>query len=148
MRQSPIGRARVLLTTAVVAASTAGLAALPSAASATSGGCTPASSGFVWRGLSGAYTCIDVYGHRRWVDSVQGSWGGVGTVCNYRFRVRFRDIHGRAYQTNYSRTHVGCRWAYDTRIFVYKSYKRTGMVCVQVQENGRNVGHAACESIF
>jgi hypothetical protein len=82
------------------------------------------------------------------VSSVQGSWYGVGTLCNYRFRTRFRNIYGKLYETDYSRTHVGCRVGWGTTVFLYGAYKKTGMVCVQVQENGRNVGHAACESIF
>lgn len=148
LRRFLVKRARLVLTTAVLAASGAALAALPSAASATSGGCTTASGGFKWRGLSSAYTCIDVYGHRRMVSSVQGSWYGIGTVCNFRFRTRFRNLRGRLYETDYSRIHVGCNVAWGSAWFMYGVRKKKGMVCEQVQENGLNVGNAACESIF
>lgn len=158
MRRFLIGRA-VALMTAVVAASGAAFAALPPAASATSSGCTTAGSGLPWYGLNSAYTCINVEGYGRRVGEVQGSWYGLGTLCNYRFRIRFWDIHGRLYESHYSPTHVGCRVAagwwtktfgpYNRQLSYYPGlYKRRGMVCVQVRSNGRNVGHAACESIF
>lgn len=148
LRRFLVGRVRVALATAALAASGAALAALPSAASAQSGGCTSAASGPAWYGLTSAYTCINVYGHRHWVSAVEGDWYGIGTLCNYRFRTRFRNIHGTLYESDYSRTHVGCRVAWGGWTTFYGAYKKTGMVCVQVIENGRKVGHAACESIF
>lgn len=158
MRQFLIGRARVLLTTAVLAASAGALAALPSAAVANSSGCTTAGSGLPWYGLNSAYTCITVKGSGHWVHSVTGEWMGIGTLCNYRFRIRFWNAHGKLYEAHYSPTHTGCRAMYGSWAKPFWNprlgppyvgqYKKTGMVCVQVLENGRKVGHAACESIF
>jgi hypothetical protein len=75
---------------------------------------------------------------------VEGEWFGIGTLCNYRFRIRFRDIHGNLYETDYSPTHVGCRVAsgWWTKSFGNGVYKKTGQVCVQVQQNSQDVGGA------
>lgn len=157
MRRFLIGRARVALTVAAVTASGTALAALPAAATASAFGCTTAGSGLPWYGLNSAYTCIDVGGSGNTVWLVQGSWFGIGTLCNYRFRIRFRDINGRLYETDYSPTHVGCRAAAGNWTKNFGRYlgggeyagvrKKTGMVCVQVQQSGQNVGGAPCESI-
>ncbi len=151
-------RARVVLALAILAASGGVLSALPATASASAFGCTAAGSGLPWYGLNSAYTCIDVGGSGNTVWSVEGEWFGIGTLCNYRFRIRFRDIHGTLYETDYSPTHVGCRVAAGswTKNFGTKLpngsytgvYKKTGQVCVQVQENGQDVGGAPCESIY
>jgi hypothetical protein len=148
---------RGLLSSAAVAVVVTVLAAIPSVASASSFGCTAAGSGLPWYGLNSAYTCIDVGGSGDTVWSVQGEWFGIGTLCNYRFRIRFRDIRGRLYETYYSSTHVGCRVAAGswTKNFGARlpdgGYagvrKKTGQVCVQVLENGLAVGGAPCESI-
>ena len=86
---------RGLLSSAAGAVVVTVLAAIPSVASASSFGCTAAGSGLPWYGLNSAYTCIDVGGSGDTVWSVQGEWFGIGTLCNYRFRIRFRDIRGR-----------------------------------------------------
>jgi hypothetical protein len=140
-------RARVAVALAALAASAALVAALPPAATASAFGCTTAGSGLPWYGLNSAYTCIDIEGYGNTVVSVQGEWFGIGTLCNYRFRIRFRDINNNLYETDYSPTHVGCRAAAGQWKKNYGVKKKTGSVCVQVQQNGANVGGAPCESI-
>jgi hypothetical protein len=130
---------------------------MPTSAQASSFGCTTAGSGLPWYGLNSAYTCIDVGGAGDTVWSVQAEWFGIGTICNYRFHIWFSEINGRVYENDYSRAHVGCRGAAGnwTRNFgsrvPWGGYagikKKTGEVCVQVLQNGRADGGAACESI-
>jgi hypothetical protein len=139
-------RARVAALGAL-AACAAIVAAFPPAATASAVGCTAVGSGLPWYGLNSAYTCIDIEGYGNTVVSVQGEWFGIGTLCNYRFRIRFRDIHNRLYETDYSPTHVGCRAAGAQWKKNYGVKKKTGSVCVMVQQNGANVGGAPCESI-
>lgn len=62
-------------------------------------------------------------------------------------RIRFRDIHNRLYETDYSPTHIGCRVAGGAWKKNYGVKKKTGAVCVMVQQNGADVGGAPCESI-
>jgi hypothetical protein len=138
---------RVVLGLLVLAGSGGLLAALPSTATAGAFGCTAVGSGLPWYGLNSAYTCIDIEGYGNTVVSVEGEWFGIGTLCNYRFQIRFRDIHGKLYETDNSPTHVGCRVAAGAWTKNYNDTKKTGQVCVQVQQNGENVGGAACESI-
>ena len=147
MRRFLMARVRVVLVLGVLAVSGGALAALSPTATAGAFGCTAVGSGLPWYGLNSAYTCIDIEGYGNTVVSVEGEWFGIGTLCNYRFRIRFRDIHGTLYETDYSPTHTGCRVAAGAWTNNYGVKKKTGQVCVQVQQNGENVGGAPCESI-
>lgn len=147
MRGFVMARVRALVVVAALAVSGGVLAAVPSTASAGAFGCTAVGAGLPWYGLNSAYTCIDIEGWGNHVVSVEGEWFGIGTLCNYRFRIRFRDINGNLYETDYSPTHTGCRVAAGAWTKNYNDTKKTGQVCVQVQQNGENVGGAPCESI-
>jgi hypothetical protein len=147
VRRFLMTRVRVVLAVAALAVSGGLLAALPPTAVAGAFGCTAVGSGLPWYGLNSAYTCIDIEGYGNTVVSVEGEWFGIGTLCNYRFRIRFRDINGNLYETDYSPTHVGCRVAAGAWTKNYNDKKKTGQVCVQVQQNSQDVGGAACESI-
>lgn len=123
------------------------LASLASSAGASAYGCTTSGSGLPWYGLNSAYTCIDIEGWGNHVVSVQGQWGGVGTICNYRFQIWFSNVNNRVYETDNSPLHIGCRAAAAVWTKNYNDTKRTGRVCVQVLESGAPRPGAACESI-
>ena len=138
---------RGLLTAAVVCCSGGALAALPASAAASAYGCTTSGWGLPWYGLNSAYTCIDIEGWGNHVVSVQGQWGGVGTICNYKFQIQFSNVNNRVYETDDSGLHIGCRGGAAVWTKNYNDTKRTGRVCVQVLESGAPRGGAACESI-
>ena len=99
-------RERALALSVALVAGISLVAALTAAAV----GCT--SSGFGIKGFSSAYTCIDVEGTPSgglWVSLVHMSWSGAGTVCNWRFELRWTDVNGHVYRTDSSAVHTGCR---------------------------------------
>ena len=122
-------------------------ASLAPSASASAYGCTTSGWGLPWYGLNSAYTCIDIEGWGNHVVSVQGQWGGVGTICNYKFQIQFTNVNNRIYETDDSALHVGCRGGAAVWTKNYNDTKKTGQVCVQVLESGAPRGGAACESI-
>ena len=138
---------RALLGAAVVCCSGAALVALPASAGASAVGCTTSGWGLPWYGLNSAYTCIDIEGWGNHVVSVQGQWGGVGTICNYKFQIQFSNVNNHVYETDDSPLHIGCRGGAAVWTKNYNDTKRTGRVCVQVLESGAPRGGAACESI-
>jgi hypothetical protein len=138
------------------------LAALPAAGSASAFGC--ASSGFGIRGFSSAYTCIDVEGTPSGgleISLVHMSWTGAGTVCNYKWVLRWTTTSGAVYRTDSSAVHVGCRavsavWERDYGHEVFSSTygwywsgmkMRTGRVCGYLYESGSLRPGVPCESI-
>ena len=138
------------------------LAALPATGSASAVGCS--SSGFGIRGFSSAYTCIDVEGTPSGglgISLVHMSWTGAGTVCNYRWVIRWTTTSGAVYRTDSSAVHVGCRavsavWERDYGHNVYSSIygwywsgmnMRTGRVCGYLYESGSLRSGVPCESI-
>jgi hypothetical protein len=135
------------LLAAAVASGTIMFASLAPSASASAYGCTTSGWGLPWYGLNSAYTCVDIEGWGNHVVSVQGQWGGVGTICNYKFQIQFTDVNNRVYETDDSPLHVGCRGGAAVWTKNYNDTKRTGRVCVQVLESGAPRGGAACESI-
>jgi hypothetical protein len=147
---------RVVLAIALAGTSVA-LAVVPATASASADGCTASGWGLPWYGLNSAYTCIDVGGSGDTVWLVQPSWVGVGTICNYRFQIRFYDDRGRRYETDTSREHVGCRAAAAnwTKNFGARNWwggyngvrKRTGQVCAYLIESGSVRPGVPCEYI-
>lgn len=149
--------ARTLVLAAVLSGICAAFAALPAAASASAYGCTTSGAGLPWYGLNSAYTCIDVSGGGDTVWGVQVSWTGIGTICNYRFQVRWFNIRDRRYETDTSHLHVGCRPAAAswTKNFgprtVWGGYvgvrKRTGEVCAYLIESGSVRNGVPCEYI-
>jgi hypothetical protein len=134
-----------------------GLASVPVTAQASAYGCTTSGAGLPWYGLNSAYTCIDVGGSGDTVWMVQPSWMGIGTICNYRFQVRFFDDRGRRYETDTSPLHVGCRAAAAnwTRDYGARNmwggydgvHKRTGEVCAYLIEAGSVRSGVPCEYI-
>jgi hypothetical protein len=150
-------RLRVVIGGVVVIGACVAAAVLPSAASANAYGCTTSGAGLPWYGLNTAYTCIWVQGPTENagdnVASVQGSWSGVaGTICNYRWAVRFSDINGRVYETDWSGAHAGCTFAVPgtAETFRYSGSsvrKRTGEVCVYLYESGSQRPGVPCETI-
>jgi hypothetical protein len=138
------------------------LAALPATGSASAVGCT--SSGFGIRGVSSAYTCMDVEGTPSGglgVSLVHMSWTGAGTVCNYRWVIRWTTTSGAVYRTDSSALHEGCRgvsavWERDYGHEVFSSTygwywsgvkMRTGRVCGYLYESGSLRSGVPCESI-
>ena len=103
MRGFVTARVRALVVGAALVGSGGALAAIPSQASAGAFGRTAVGSGLPWYGLNSAYTCIDIDGWGNHVVSVQGEWFGIGTLGNYRFGIRFRDINGNLCETTISR---------------------------------------------
>lgn len=138
---------RSRLLAGAVCASAIMLAWVAPSARAGAYGCTTSGWGLPWYGLNSAYTCIDIEGWGNHVVSVQGQWGGVGTICNYRFEIEFSDVNNRRYETDASPLHIGCRPGAAVWTKNYNDTKRTGRVCVQVLESGAPRGGAACESI-
>jgi hypothetical protein len=131
---------------------------LPAAANASAYGCTTSGWGLPWYGLNSAYTCIDVGGRGDTVWMVQVTWTGIGTLCNYRFQVRWSDDRGRQYETDTSPEHVGCRgaaanWTENLGTFNWLNgwyngvRKRTGQVCAYVIESGSVRSGVPCEYI-
>lgn len=138
------------------------MAALPATGSASAVGCS--SSGFGIRGFSSAYTCIDVEGTPSGglgISLVHMSWTGAGTVCNYKWVIRWTTTSGAVYRTDSSALHVGCRavsavWERDYGHEVYSSTygwywsgmkMRTGRVCGYLYESGSLRPGVPCESI-
>jgi hypothetical protein len=70
---------------------------------------------------------------------------GAGTLCNYRWAIRFSDINGRVYETDWSPVHIGCsagtaKWTLnfgrDEGAGFYSGVpKRTGQVCAYLYES-------------
>ena len=145
-------------------ASCAAMAAIPSSASASAVGCTTSGFGLP-HGLSSAYTCIDVEGTPnrggRWVSTVQVSWIGAGTICNWRMQLRWYTDTGRRYLTNSSPLHTSCRfssavwdqnfgrgvWSNTYGYYYTGRQMRVGQVCAYLIENGRVRSGVPCESI-
>jgi hypothetical protein len=148
-------RIAALIGVAVVTALCA--VALPSVASASAYGCTASGWGLPWYGLNSAYTCIDVGGSGDTVWMVQATWQGAGTICNYRWQIRYSDTSGRVYETDTSPLHVGCRAAAANWTVNYGTNqgggwysgvrKRTGQVCVYLYESGAQRPGVPCEYI-
>jgi hypothetical protein len=145
-----------------LAVTVSALAALPATGSASAVGCT--SSGFGIRGVSSAYTCMDVEGTPSGglgVSLVHMSWTGAGTVCNYKWVLRWTTTSGAVYRTDRSAVHVGCRaasavWERDYGHEVFSSTygwywsgmkMRTGRVCGYLYESGSLRPGVPCESI-
>ncbi len=146
-------RVRVPIGVVAVTGACAVAVALPGAASASAYGCTTSGAGLPWYGLNTAYTCIQVVGNGDNVASVQGSWNAVlGTICNYRWEVRFTNTNARGYETDWSPLHVGCTAGQlgPTETFSYSgrsARKRTGQVCVYLYESGSQRNGVPCEAI-
>jgi hypothetical protein len=156
-------RSRITAALAVLVASGGAVAMLPAAASGSAVGCT--ASGFGIKGVSSAYTCIDVESTPMrgglWVSSVRLSWIGAGTVCNWRMEFRWFNAYGRRYLTNSSPLHESCAhgsavwerdFGRDVYNYTYGWYytgrrMRVGQVCGYVIENGRIRHGVPCESI-
>jgi hypothetical protein len=150
-------RPRALIGLAVVTGACAVAAALPTAASASAYGCTASGAGLPWYGLNSSYTCIDVGGSGDTVWLVSGNWMGAGTICNYRWAIRFSDASGRVYETDVSPLHVGCSGGAAKWTMNYGSpegggwysgvRKWTGRVCMYLYESGSQRNGVPCESI-
>jgi hypothetical protein len=154
---------RGLLASLALTATIGVLVALPAASSASAVGCT--ASGFGIKGFSSAYTCMDLEGTPtqggQWISLVHMSWTGAGTVCNYKWVLRWTNTNGSAYRTDSSGVHVGCRavsavWErdYGHEVFsqTYGWYwsgtkMRTGRVCGYLYESGSLRPGVPCESI-
>jgi hypothetical protein len=133
------------------------LAILPATANASAYGCTTSGWGLPWYGLNSAYTCLEVggSGNTVWIAAV--NWMGAGTICNYKFQVRWFDDSGRLYETDTSPEHVGCRAAAAnwTENFgtpnLWGGYngvrKHTGQVCGYLIESGSVRPGVPCEYI-
>lgn len=162
MRTRPAARAAALVAASLASCGT--LAAIPSGASASAVGCTTSGYGLP-HGLSSSYTCIDVESTPmrggRWVSTVQLSWVGAGTICNWRMQLRWYTDTGRRYLTNSSPLHTSCRfgsavwdqnfghgvWNYTYGYYYTGRPMRVGQVCGYVIENGRARQGVPCESI-
>ncbi len=58
--------------------------------------------------------CIRVVGASTRVDSITASWNPLRPgewICDYRFRVRFRNASGTTVSTRYSGWHYGCNYS-------------------------------------
>jgi hypothetical protein len=157
------GHSHGLVLSLALVATVGALAALPAAGSASAFGCT--SSGFGIKGVSSAYTCMDLEGTPTrgglWISLVHMSWSGAGTVCNYKWVVRYTNTSGQVYRTDSSAVHVGCRavsavWErdYGHEVFsqTYGWYwsgmeAQTGRVCGYLYESGSLRPGVPCESI-
>jgi hypothetical protein len=148
---------RRLVLVAALVGGCAGLAGLPAAASASSYGCTTSGAGLPWYGLNSAYTCVEVDGSGDTVWGASVNWFGAGTICNYRFQLRWFNDRGRQYATNTSGEHVGCRaaaakasWNFGKAEgggFYGGVHKATGEVCGYLIESGSVRPGVPCEYI-
>jgi hypothetical protein len=146
-----------MLLAVTLVGSCAGLAALPVPASASSYGCTTSGAGLPWYGLNSAYTCLEVDGQGDTVWGASVNWMGAGTICNYKFQLRWFNDGGHQYATDTSSEHVGCRaaaakWsknygAAEGGGFYRGVHKATGQVCGYLIESGSVRQGVPCEYI-
>jgi hypothetical protein len=148
MRISLRSLSRGLLVAAALVAGGAGVAAAPAVASASSYNCTTSGAGLPWYGLNSAYTCLEIDGSGDTVWGVAVNWIGAGTICNYKFQIRFFNDNGKQYgPTQTSPEHVGCRaaaakfqWNFGRNEgggFYAGVHKQTGQVCGYLLESGK-----------
>jgi hypothetical protein len=156
MRLSIKSLSRGWLLAAALVGGGAGLAAVPAVASASAYGCTASGSGLPWYGLNTAYTCLDIGGSGNTVWEAAVNWFGAGTICNYKFQVRWFNDQGHQYATNTSGEHVGCsavarfQWNFGTNEgggYYAGIYRPTGEVCGYVIESGSVRQGVPCEYI-
>lgn len=109
-------------------------------------GCVPSGFGGALSilDISSAYTCLEIGGQGLKVTSFNAYWGGVGTVCNYQFKVRWYDGGGKLYRTDASPYTTGCAKGGAKYQVIYADYngngavtRRVGKVCNELYESGQ-----------